>query len=47
MTVQFGIAVSWAVPSILMAVAAFAALWFKIDILWVVLVGAGVSIFLL
>jgi chromate transporter len=46
-TVQFGIAVSWAVPSILVAVAAFAALWFKIDILWVVLVGAGVSIFVL
>jgi chromate transporter len=46
-TVQFAVAASWTTPSILMAVAAFAALWFKVDILWVVLVGAGVSIFLL
>jgi chromate transporter len=46
-TVQFGIAVSWTAPSILLAVAAFAALWFKIDILWVVLVGAVVAIFVL
>ena len=46
-TVQFGIAASWTVPAIFLAMAAFAALWFKIDILWVVLVGAGVSIFVL
>ena len=46
-TVQFAAAVSWTVPSIFLALAAFAALWFKIDILWVVLVGAGVSIFVL
>jgi chromate transporter len=46
-TVQFAIAASWTVPGILLFIAAFAALWLKIDILWVVLVGAGVSIFIL
>ncbi len=46
-TVQFAIAVSWTAPTVLIALAAFAALWFKIDILWVVLVGAGLSIFIL
>jgi chromate transporter len=45
--VQFGIAASWTGRSVLMALAAFVALWFKIDILWVVLAGAGVSIFVL
>jgi len=46
-TVQFAIAAAWTGPSILLASAAFVALWFKIDILWVVLVGAGVSVFVL
>jgi len=46
-TVQFAMAASWTVPAILLGTAAFAALRFKIDILWVVLVGAGVSIFVL
>jgi chromate transporter len=46
-TVQFAIAASWTVPAILLAVAAFVALRFKIDILWVVLVGAGLSILFL
>ncbi len=46
-TVQFALAVSWTVPAIFLGMAAFAALWFKIDILWVVLVGAGLSIFIL
>lgn len=46
-TIQFAMAVSWTVPAILLALAAFAALWFKIDILWVVLVGAAVAIFIL
>jgi chromate transporter len=44
-TVQFALAASWTGTSILLAAAAFLALWFKIDILWVVLAGAGVSIF--
>ena len=46
-TVQFAIAASWAAPSVLLATVAFVALRFKIDILWVVLVGAGVSVFVL
>lgn len=46
-TVQFAIAASWTTRSILLALAAFLALRFKIDILWVVLVGAGVSIYVL
>jgi chromate transporter len=46
-TVQFGIAASWTAPAVFLALAAFTALWFKIDILWVMLVGAGVSIFVL
>ncbi len=46
-TVQFAIAASWTGPAIFLATAAFVALWFKIDILWVVLAGAGVSIFVL
>jgi chromate transporter len=46
-TVHFATAASWTVPSILLATAAFVALRFKIDVLWVVLVGAGVSVFVL
>jgi chromate transporter len=46
-TVQFALAASWTTPAILLSAAAFAALWFKIDVLWVVLVGAGLSVFLL
>jgi chromate transporter len=46
-TVQFAIAASWTSRSMLLALAAFVALRLKIDILWVVLVGAGVSIFVL
>ena len=46
-TVQFAMATSWTTPAILLATSVFAALWFKIDVLWVVLVGASVSIFLL
>jgi len=46
-TVHFATAASWTVPSILLAAAAFVALRFKIDVLWVVLVGAGVSVLVL
>ena len=46
-TVQFAIAASWTAPSILLAAAALVALRFKVDILWVVLAGAGVSVFVL
>jgi chromate transporter len=45
--VQFGLAVTWSWPAIALGLAAFAALRFKVDILWVVLVGAILSVFVL
>jgi len=45
--VRFGLDISWNIPVVLVAVAAFVALRAKVDILWVVLVGAGVSILVL
>lgn len=42
-TVQFAIAVSWTTPAVLLAVVAFVALWLKVEVLWVVLIGAAVS----
>lgn len=46
-TISFSLAVSWSIPAVVVATVAFAALRFKIDILWVVLVGAGLSAFVL
>jgi chromate transporter len=45
--VSFGIAVSWSIPLMIIVAGAFAALRLKVDILWVVLAGAAVSIFVL
>lgn len=45
--VQFAMSVSWTRGPVLLAVAAFVALRFKIDVLWVVLAGAAFSIFFL
>jgi chromate transporter len=45
--INFGLAAAWSIPAGLIAVAALAALWFKIDILWVVLAGAAVATFVL
>jgi chromate transporter len=45
--ISFGTTVSWSIPMVLIVVAAFAALRFKVDILWVVLAGAAISIFVL
>jgi len=45
--INFGLAVSWSIPAVLIAAAAFAALRYKIDILWVVLAGAAISVFVL
>ena len=45
--VDFGTAIPWSIPMVLIVVAAFAALRFKIDILWVVLAGAVISVFIL
>jgi chromate transporter len=46
-TAHFAIAASWTTRSVLLALAAFVALRFKIDVLWVVLVGAAIGIFFL
>jgi chromate transporter len=45
--INFGLVVSWSIPAILIAAAAFAVLRYKIDILWVVLAGAAISVFVL
>ena len=45
-TGRFAQNVSWNWPHALLAVAAFIALRLKVDILWVVLVGSGLSVFL-
>lgn len=42
-TIQFALAIDWGVSQILMAIAAFLALRFDFDILWVVILGAVVS----
>jgi chromate transporter len=44
---SFGMAISWSIPMVLIVAGAFAALRLKIDILWVVLAGAVISIFVL
>ncbi|MCL5282128.1 MAG: chromate efflux transporter [Planctomycetes bacterium] len=41
--IHFGIAVSWSIPAVALALAALAALRLKVDILWVVLMGAAVA----
>jgi chromate transporter len=46
-TVQFSLAVSWTGRSLLLALAAFVALLFKINILWVVLGGACIAVLFL
>jgi chromate transporter len=45
--VSFGAAISWSVPMVFMVAAAFVALRLKIDILWVVLASAAISVFVL
>lgn len=46
-TVHFGMAAHWSVPAVILALAAFSALRLKADILWVVLAGAAISVFVL
>jgi chromate transporter len=46
-TLTFGLAISWSIPAAVMGAAAFTALRFKADILWVVLIGAVVSVVML
>jgi chromate transporter len=45
--INFGLAVSWNFYAVLIALAAFVALRLKVDILWVVLAGAGISVLIL
>ena len=44
-TIRFGLNVHWDWPHVALAIAAFAALFFKLDILWVVLAGTAISVF--
>jgi chromate transporter len=46
-TFRFASNISWDIPRLSLAVAAFAALLFKVEILWIVLVGTVASMFLL
>jgi len=46
-TIRFSLAAHWTLLSIGIAACAFTALYLKINILWVVLIGAGISAFLL
>lgn len=43
--VGFCLAIRWSLPAGILAAATSAALWFKVDVLYVVLVGAAISIF--
>ena len=43
-TVRLGTSISWEIWSIVLAVAAFAALRLKVDVLWVVLAGGVISL---
>ena len=44
--IQFSLSAHWTILSVLLGIAAFIALWKKVNILWVVLVGAVVSVVL-
>ncbi len=46
-TIQFGLDVAWNVPGIVLAGAAMVALLLRVDVLWVVLVGATLSMMML
>ncbi len=46
-TIRFGLAVHWTPISMLICACAFVALWKKVNILWVVLIGAVISAILL
>jgi len=43
-TLHFGAAAAWSAPAVLIAASALAALRLKVDVLWVVLAGAAVSV---
>jgi len=43
-TIRFALDIPWNLPRILLTIAAFIALILKVDILWVVLIGTGISL---
>jgi chromate transporter len=46
-SVSFAVVITWSIPAVILATTAFVALRLKVDILWVVAVGAGISILIL
>jgi chromate transporter len=46
-TIRFALDIPWDLLRILLTIAAFAALILKVDILWVVLIGTGISLVVL
>ena len=46
-TFRFALNISWDIPRVLLATAAFVALFFKVEIIWIVFVGTLASTFLL
>ena len=47
MTLRFASNIRWDVPGVSLAAAAFVALLFKVEIIWIVLLGAVISLSLL
>jgi chromate transporter len=43
-TVRLAWAIPWDLPRAVLASAAFVALWFQVDLLWVVLIGTALSL---
>jgi chromate transporter len=46
-TIRFALNIPWDLPRLLVAGGAFVALLMKVDILWVVLIGTGISLIVL
>jgi hypothetical protein len=46
-TASFGLALTWSIPAAVLSIAALTALRLKVDILWVVAVGAILSVLFL
>jgi len=46
-TIRFALDIPWDIPRVLLTISAFAALFLKVDILWVVLIGTVISVFVL
>jgi chromate transporter len=46
-TIKFALDIPWEIKRILLCAASFAAIYFKIDVLYVVIIGAAISVFIL